>query len=116
MPPVKLKFSLCLTKHHTMEYWGSGGITPHILNFGTRWRWVYYSIFVWNVYYLNGKKACRGIIVQVYVKIKSNFMNIPQWLIMLNIGTWNKVQIPLWCNTFIKTFLVWCIFNKIQAK
>jgi len=22
------------------EYWGRGGITSHILNLGTRWRWV----------------------------------------------------------------------------
>jgi hypothetical protein len=29
---VKLKLSLCLTKHHAMKaYWGSGGITPRIL-------------------------------------------------------------------------------------
>jgi hypothetical protein len=31
----------CLIKHHAMNtYWGSGGIAPHILNLGTRWRWV----------------------------------------------------------------------------
>jgi hypothetical protein len=23
-----------------MKYWGSGGIAPHILNHGMRWRWV----------------------------------------------------------------------------
>jgi hypothetical protein len=29
---VKVKLSLCLTKHHAMEaYWGSGGIAPHSL-------------------------------------------------------------------------------------
>jgi hypothetical protein len=29
---VKVKFSLCLTKHHAMKtYWGSGGIAPLIL-------------------------------------------------------------------------------------
>jgi hypothetical protein len=29
---VKIKLSLCLTKHHTMKaYWGSGGIAPIIL-------------------------------------------------------------------------------------
>jgi hypothetical protein len=28
-------------KYHTMKtYWGNGGITPRILNLGTRWRWV----------------------------------------------------------------------------
>jgi hypothetical protein len=33
--------SLCLTKHHAMRtYWGSGGIATHILDLGTRWRWV----------------------------------------------------------------------------
>jgi hypothetical protein len=30
-----------LTKHHAMEeYWGKGGIAPHILDLGTRWRWM----------------------------------------------------------------------------
>jgi hypothetical protein len=30
--------SLCLTKHYAMKtYWGSGGIVPRILNFGTKW-------------------------------------------------------------------------------
>jgi hypothetical protein len=33
---VKVKLSLCLTKHHTMKpYWGTGGIAQRIL-----WRWV----------------------------------------------------------------------------
>jgi hypothetical protein len=36
---VKVKLALSLTKHHTMKtYWGSGGIAPRILDFGTRWR------------------------------------------------------------------------------
>jgi hypothetical protein len=36
---VKVKLSLCLTKHHSMKaYWGSGGIAPRILDLGTRWR------------------------------------------------------------------------------
>jgi len=30
-----------MTKHHAMKtYWGGVGIEPHILNIGTRWRWV----------------------------------------------------------------------------
>jgi hypothetical protein len=38
---VKVKLSLCLTKRHTMKvHWGSGGVTPLILDFGTRRRWV----------------------------------------------------------------------------
>jgi hypothetical protein len=38
---VKVKLSLCLTKHHDMKtYWGSGGIAPRILDLGTRWMWV----------------------------------------------------------------------------
>jgi hypothetical protein len=38
---VKVKLSLCLTKHHAMKaYWESGGIAPRILHLGTRWRWV----------------------------------------------------------------------------
>jgi hypothetical protein len=36
---VKVKLFLCLTKHHAMKtYWGSGDVTPRILDFGTRWR------------------------------------------------------------------------------
>jgi hypothetical protein len=36
---VKVKLSLCLTKHHAKKtYWGSGGITPRILDLGTTWR------------------------------------------------------------------------------
>jgi hypothetical protein len=32
----KVKFSLCLIKHHTMKtYWGSGSIAPRILDLGT---------------------------------------------------------------------------------
>jgi hypothetical protein len=31
----------CLIKHHTMKtYWENGGIASHILDLGTRWRWV----------------------------------------------------------------------------
>jgi hypothetical protein len=37
---VKVKLSLCLTKHHAMKtYWGSGDIALLILDLGTRW-WV----------------------------------------------------------------------------
>jgi hypothetical protein len=36
---VKVKLSLCLTKHHVMKtYWGSRDIVLSILNLGTRWR------------------------------------------------------------------------------
>jgi hypothetical protein len=43
-----VKFSLCLTKYHTMktypvlneDLWGCGGIAPRILNLSTRWKWV----------------------------------------------------------------------------
>jgi hypothetical protein len=36
---VKVKFSLCLTKHHaTKAYWRSGGIASRILDLGTKWR------------------------------------------------------------------------------
>jgi hypothetical protein len=35
---VKVKLSLCLTKHHTMKtYTGNGVIAPRILDLGTRW-------------------------------------------------------------------------------
>jgi hypothetical protein len=38
---VKVKLSLCFTKHHSMKTcWGSGGIAPRILDLGTRWRCV----------------------------------------------------------------------------
>jgi hypothetical protein len=34
---VKVKLSLCLTKHHAMKMdWGSGSISPCILDLGTR--------------------------------------------------------------------------------
>jgi hypothetical protein len=33
---VKLKLSLCLTKHHAMKtYWGSGCVASRTLNLGT---------------------------------------------------------------------------------
>jgi hypothetical protein len=36
---VKVKVSLCLTKHHAMKtYWVSGGVAPRILDLGIRWR------------------------------------------------------------------------------
>jgi hypothetical protein len=35
---VKVKLSLCLTKHNAMKtYWGSGGIALHVLNHGIGW-------------------------------------------------------------------------------
>jgi len=40
---VKVKLSLCLfisTEHHAMKAYWSGGIAPHILDLGFRWRWV----------------------------------------------------------------------------
>jgi len=38
---LKVKLSLCLTKHHAMKTdWGSGGIAPRILDLGARRRWV----------------------------------------------------------------------------
>jgi len=37
---LKVKFSLCLTKHHTMKkFWGSRCISLCISNLDTRWRW-----------------------------------------------------------------------------
>jgi hypothetical protein len=51
---TKVKLSLCLTKHHAMKtYWGSGGIAPHILDLGTRWRWM--VSFTSRQLYLQGK-------------------------------------------------------------
>jgi hypothetical protein len=47
---VKAKLSLWLTEHHTMKtYWESGSIASHILNLGTRWRWVV-SFMPWILY------------------------------------------------------------------
>jgi hypothetical protein len=38
---VNVKVFLCWTKHHVMKTClRNGGIAPHILNLGTRWRWV----------------------------------------------------------------------------
>jgi hypothetical protein len=68
---VKVKLSLCLTKHHTMKTcWGSGGIAPCILDV-TRWRWVV-SFTPWPLYpqgksswypldrRLGGPQCCSG--------------------------------------------------------
>jgi hypothetical protein len=33
---VKVKLSLCLTKHHTMKTLGSGGVAPRILDLSTK--------------------------------------------------------------------------------
>jgi len=38
---VKVKLTLCLTKHRAMEtYWRSRGIAPRILDLSTRWEWM----------------------------------------------------------------------------
>jgi len=38
---VKVKLSLCLTKHHDIKtYRGNGGIAPSIPDLGIRWGWV----------------------------------------------------------------------------
>jgi hypothetical protein len=51
---VKVKLSLCLAKHHAMKtYWGSGDVAPHVLNLGTRWRWV--VSFTPRPFYSQGK-------------------------------------------------------------
>jgi hypothetical protein len=51
---VKVKLSLCLTKHHAMKtYWGNGGIVPRILDLGTRWRWA--VSFILRPLYPQGK-------------------------------------------------------------
>jgi len=35
---------VCLIKHpHFEDVLGIGGIAPRILNFGTRWRWIFSS-------------------------------------------------------------------------
>jgi hypothetical protein len=35
---IKVKLSLCLTKHHAMKMYWDGGIAPHIINLGSRRR------------------------------------------------------------------------------
>jgi len=51
---VKVKLSLCLTKHHAMKtYWGSWGIVPRILNLCTILRWV--VSFMHRLLYPRGK-------------------------------------------------------------
>jgi len=53
---LKAKFSLCLTDHHAMNlYWVSGGITPRILDLGTRWRCVF--SFTHRPLYPQGKSS-----------------------------------------------------------
>jgi hypothetical protein len=54
---VKVKLSLCLTKHHNMKtYWRSGGIASHSLRLGTRCRWV--VSFTTRPLYPQGKIPC----------------------------------------------------------
>jgi hypothetical protein len=54
---VKVKVSLCLTKHQAMKkYWRSGGIAPRIPDLGTRWRWV--VSFTSRPPYPQGKSPC----------------------------------------------------------
>jgi hypothetical protein len=60
---VKVKLSVCLTKHHARKtYWKSGGIAPHILDLGTRWRWV--VSFTFRPLYPQGKNP-RDTIAQM---------------------------------------------------
>jgi hypothetical protein len=66
---VKVKSSLFSTKHHAMKtYWRNGGITPHILKLGIRWKGHDHTVHnrtflelqevrydMWNVFYPNVK-------------------------------------------------------------
>jgi hypothetical protein len=62
----EINWFLCLTKYHAMklypvlnqaarhrDIWRNGGITPHLLNHGSRWRWV--VSFTPRPLYLRGK-------------------------------------------------------------
>jgi hypothetical protein len=54
---VKVKLSLCLTKHHAMKtYCGSGDIALRSLDIGTIWRWV--VSFTPRPLYPQGKSSC----------------------------------------------------------
>jgi hypothetical protein len=56
-----VKLSLCLTKHQAMKtYWGSGGIAPHILDLGTKCRWV--VSFTPRSLYLQCKSPCYPLL------------------------------------------------------
>jgi hypothetical protein len=50
-----VKLSLCLIKHHAMKMCRNGGITPHILNFSTIWKWLV-TFTLWSLYPL-GKRT-----------------------------------------------------------
>jgi len=46
---LKVKLSLCLTKHHAMKMYWDGGIVPLIFDLGTTRRWVF-SFTPWPLY------------------------------------------------------------------
>jgi hypothetical protein len=70
---VKLKVSLCLTKHQAMKtYWGSGGIAACIHDLGTRWRWVV-SFTLWPLYSQRKSPWCpldRGWVGPMAVRMR----------------------------------------------
>jgi hypothetical protein len=61
---VKVKLSLCLTKHHAMKtYWVSRGIAARILDLSTRWRWV--VSFTPRPLYPQGKSPWYPLVMQL---------------------------------------------------
>jgi hypothetical protein len=49
-----------LTQHHAMNaYWRNGGIAPHIIELGTRWRWV--VSFTFRRLYPQGKSSLYSL-------------------------------------------------------
>jgi len=71
---VKVKISLCFTKHHAMRtYWESRGMSPVILDLGTRWRWVvsvthsFWGNFKWKTHI-----RCIGYVI--YPLLRANIL------------------------------------------
>jgi hypothetical protein len=73
---VKVKLSLCLTKHHTMKmYWVSGGIAARILVLCTRWSWVvrfkrrplYLQERARSTHWIGGWVSPRAVLVAVVI-------------------------------------------------
>jgi hypothetical protein len=81
-----------LTENHTIKvYWESGGIEPHILDLGTRWRWVV-SFTPWPLYpgthWTGGWVGPRASLDVVKIKNLSEFFIIPHvykdtWIIRI---------------------------------
>jgi hypothetical protein len=132
---VKVKLSLCLTKHHAMKtYSGSEGIAPRILDLSTGWRWVVsfkprslcpqgksHWIGSWM-----GPRAVLDAVAkrkipsprrhpQLYMKFNSNFTHFLKELSTQTIYD-IKYRYHSDLQRLYETLLIRFLFNEIQGK